>query len=177
MDGGIMKHFAKLIGIGVCVINLSSCMVDQGYSTIGYQRYDYHDAQLYSQMDYGYSDYGYQNQSQGVDVPDSYHVGESHAPVSFKDRDKQWVSSQNPQGYTIELADDEKAAAVAKKLYQAPKTDRRAQIQYQKNGKPYYKGVYGSYDSQEAAEKALDQLPPEVKQGAGVKNWSNVQGN
>lgn len=152
-------------------------MVNQGYAPMSYQGYAYNDAQMYPQMDYGYSDYEYSNQSQMVDVPDSYHVGEYHAPVSFKDRDKQWVNSQNPQKYTIELADDEKAAAVAKKLYQAPKSDRSAQVQYQKNGKSYYKGVYGSYDSPEAAQKALDGLPTDIKQGAGVKNWGSVQGN
>jgi septal ring-binding cell division protein DamX len=115
--------------------------------------------------------------SQGVVVPDSYHVGEYHSPVSFKDRDKGWVSSQNPQGYTIELADDQKASKVAQKLYKAPKNDRMAQVRYQKNGKPYYKGVYGTYNSPEAAQKALDQLPAELKQGAGVKSWGSVQEN
>ncbi len=75
------------------------------------------------------------------------------------------------------MADGEKASQVAQTLYKAPKNDRMAQIKYQRNGKDYYKGLYGSYDSPEAAQKALDALPPDIKQGAGIKNWSNVQGN
>ncbi|MFI4919644.1 MAG: SPOR domain-containing protein, partial [Legionellales bacterium] len=118
-----------------------------------------------------------QQQTQGVVVPESYHVGAYHSPVSFKDMDQSWVSRQNPQGYTIEIADDAKASEVARKLYNTPKNDRMAQVQYQRNGRVYYKGVYGTYSSSDAAQKALDALPPDIKQGAGVKTWSSIQSN
>lgn len=52
-----------------------------------------------------------------------------------------------------------------------------AQVKYYQNGKTHYKGLYGTYDSQEAAQKALESLPPEIKQGAGIKDWGSVQGN
>ena len=92
-------------------------------------------------------------------VPDSYYVGAYHSPTSHKDVDRNWVNSQNPQGYTIEVAEGERPAQVAGKLYKLPKNDRRAQIKYNKNGKTYYKGVYGSYNNYEDAQKALNNLP------------------
>lgn len=97
-------------------------------------------------------------------------------PGAHKSMDRNWVNSQNPMGYTIELGDDAKAAVVAGKLNQAPKTDRMAQVKYNKNGQSQYMGLYGSYESEEAAKKAYDQLPASVKQGASVKSWSTVQG-
>ncbi|KTD75279.1 SPOR domain-containing protein [Legionella waltersii] len=173
-----MNACIKVILMGICAIQLSSCVVYEEDYAGGYQLYTYDNSQLYPQDYYTVRSYTYTDQSsQGVVVPDSYHVGEYHSPVSFKDRDKGWVSSQNPQGYTIELADDQKASKVANKLYKAPKNDRMAQVRYQKNGKQYYKGVYGTYNSPEAAQKALEQLPDEVKQGAGVKSWGSVQEN
>lgn len=180
-----MNHKIKFIVVGCCAIHLSSCMVyEDGYRPT-YQSYTYEQSQLYLPTDYRmyhYNNYngsgGYQNQSaQEVTVPDSYHVGQYHSPTSFKDVDKNWVNKQNPQGYTIEVADGEKASQVAQKLYKAPKNDRRAQIKYQHNGKAYYKGVYGTYNSAEEAQKALNALPQDIKQGAGVKNWGSVQSN
>lgn len=167
-------------------------MSDDNYSTIRYENYTAMDTSQYSTQDYyrmntynyNYNDnynnnykYNYGNPQKQVAVPDSYHVGEYHSPVSFKDRDRTWVAGQNPKGYTIEVADDEKAAQVAQKLYKAPKNDRMAQVKYQKNGKPYYKGLYGTYNNAADAQKALDALPPEIKQGAGVKDWGSVQSN
>lgn len=130
----------RYIILGIGVMNISSCMVYEDTYTTRYQIYTYDYGQLYPQTDYRARDYNYGNQSgQSVVVPDSYHVGEYHSPVSFKDRDRNWVNSQNPQGYTIQIADDEKAAYVAQKLYKAPKNDRMAQVKYYQNGKTHYK--------------------------------------
>lgn len=171
----------KLIMLGFCAAGLASCVED---STPSYDNYAYT-----SYSNYGYSSQTMQSSYIGNDlsyesgakaeiaVPDSYYVGSTHSPVSFKDRDKQWVSSQNPQGYTVEIADEEKASSVAGKLYQLPKNDRMAQVKYQRDGKGYYKGIYGSYESQEAAKKALDALPAELRVGASVKEWKSVQKN
>lgn len=167
------------MAVGLCAINLSSCIAYEENNSPSYETYTYNDSQLYAQGYYSTSNYNYNynQQHQSVAVPESYHVGEYHSPVSFKDRDRTWVNGQNPQGYTIEVADDEKAAQVAQKLYKAPKNDRMAQIKYQRNGKAYYKGLYGTYDNAQDAQNALDALPAEIKQGAGVKNWGSVQGN
>lgn len=178
-----MKNNIKFLAVGLCTLGMSSCGVYEDRSDIVYETAVYSsvpsNTYIYGQGYYRMNNYNDENYpaQEGVSVPETYHVGAYHSPVSFKDRDRTWVSSQNPQGYTIEIADDEKAAQVAQKLYKAPKNDRMAQVKYQRNGKAYYKGLYGTYDSPEAAQKALDALPAEIKQGAGVKNWGAVQGN
>ena len=168
-----------LVAFALCVTTLSGCMTvnESGYSN--YQPYTYDNTQVYSENytvsnDYGPGDMAPRGQ---VVVPESYHVGAYHSPASAKDQDSTWVSNQNPAGYTIEIADDEKAAMVAKQLYQIPKNDRMAEIKYQRDGKDYYKGLYGSYSSQEEAQKALSTLPDNVKKNAGIKNWGSVQSN
>jgi hypothetical protein len=143
-----------------------------------YQVSAYDESQMYAPVNYSSSNTGYRDSSSGqVTVPNSYHVGEYHSPISFKDRDKSWVSSQNPQAYTIEVAEGDKASQVAQKLYKTPKNDRMAQVKSQVNGSAYYKGVYGTYPDEASAQKALDALPDDIKQGAAVKNWSSVQQN
>jgi septal ring-binding cell division protein DamX len=126
-----------------------------------------------------YSDNGYySDESQSkkeIVVPDSYHVGMNHAPSSHTDRDKEWVNNQSAESYTIELADGDQAAEVAKTLYKAPKKERMAEIKYQRAGKTYYKGLYGTYPNYEAAQEALKSLPEDMKQKAGVKPWSSIQ--
>ena len=174
-----MNYKWNCLILGFCAVNLCSCIVSDEHYTPKYQAYTYDDNQMYVPKNYTASDAVYRNSnsSQTVTVPESYHVGEYHSPVSFKDRDRTWVSGQNPQGYTIELAEGEKAAQVAQKLYNTPKNDRMAQVKYQVNGKAYYKGVYGTYPDASSAQKALDALPDDVKSGAGIKNWGSLQQN
>ena len=109
---------------------------------------------------------------QDVIVPESYHVTATAAPTRPKDVDRSWVSSQNPQGYTIELAEGDKAAQVAGVLYRAPKAERSAEVKSKRG----YTGVYGSYPSYEAAQQTLNALPDDVKQRAAIKTWGSVQG-
>lgn len=174
-------NYSKYLVLGLCALNLCSCMVDDSeHYPPDYQANTYDNAHTYPTINYSNSDSGYRYNTpsaQAVSVPDSYHVGEFHSPVSFKDRDRTWVASQNPQAYTIEIAEGEKAAQVAQKLHQTPKTDRMAQVKYQVNGKSYYKGVYGTYPDATTAQKAYDSLPEEIKHGASVKNWSSMQQN
>jgi len=110
-----------------------------------------------------------------VTVPEGYHVGSEHSPASFNEREKSWVDRQNPQNYTVELDDNEKASQVALTLQKAPKDARKAEIKYNRGGKKYYKGVYGTYTNYGAAQQALNALPEELKQNARVKTWGSVQ--
>lgn len=110
-----------------------------------------------------------------VTVPESYHVGSEQSPTSFKVREKSWANRQNPQNYTIQLDESEKASEVAKTLQKAPKDARRAEIKYDKGGEKHYRGVYGTYGSYEAAQKAMQSLPDDLKQNASVKSWGSVQ--
>lgn len=182
-----MNNKIKSSLVGFCSLGLSSCMIMENSTSqnLNYPAYATYDTQFYNQNNlnrvpenYKYDAYKYSEDSsskQNVTVPDSYHVGEAHSPISFKDRDQNWVSGQNPQAFTIELADGEKASQVAQKLYKAPKNDRMAQVKYQRGGKEYYRGVYGSYNSAQEAQKALDTLPADVKNGASIKNWGSIQ--
>ncbi|VEG90647.1 Uncharacterized protein conserved in bacteria [Legionella spiritensis] len=170
----------RWMAIALCAGGLSSCAMNNsmpGYS--GYTSYSYEDVdyipQAYYDGNFGYEGYQQQYQSgRQVTVPNSYHVGAYHSPIKSKDQDRNWVSGQNPGGYTIEIANG-KASQVAKKLMGAPKNNHTAQIKYQRNGGSYYKGLYGSFNSYEEAQKALNALPPDIKQGSGIRNWGNVQ--
>ena len=142
-----------------------------------YQASYYDSSKLYPAVNYNNLEARYSTNEQTITVPSSYHVGEFHSPVSFKDRDRTWVANQNPKAYTIEIAEGEKASQVAQQLYKTPKNDRMAQIKSQYNGKAYYKGVYGSYLDAASAQKALEALPQEVREAAQVKNWGEMQQN
>lgn len=171
-----MKRLGMLV-ITVSIGGLSSCM-DQSTHLNAYEPYHYADASYFSES-YSLGSYnGWDNRSgRQVTVPDTYYAGATHSPGKHKDLDKNWVSTQNPQGYTIEIAEGNKASQVAGKLFKAPKKNRMAQIKYNQNGGAYYKGVYGSYNSYEDAQKALKELPDDIKQGAGIKQWGSVQSN
>lgn len=189
-----MKKITSLT-IGLMIISLTACTITEqdGYYPAGYQGYNYpaydykpyrpwsggsvtntHGSYLYDSDSYNTSYQNYREKSAPV-VPDTYYTGPARAPVSFKDNDKNWVNSQNPYGYTIQVADEEKASKVAGKLHKVPKNNRMAEIRYQKDGKNYYKGVYGTYENKEAAQKAMENLPADIRQGASVQGWQSVQ--
>ena len=167
----------RIICVSLCVVNLSSCMTGGQHDYGNSQSYDYQTSPLYPDgydNTVVYSNNVYETQ-QEVMVPDSYHVEATQSPVSSKHIDKSWVSSQNPMGYTIQIADDEKASHVAGILQKAPKNEHMAEVKYQRDGKVYYEGLYGTYPTSEAASKALSALPDDIKQAAGIKTWGSVQ--
>jgi hypothetical protein len=139
------------------------------YTSYGYQPYQYQDIGYYR------SDYSNGYSESTVTVPDSHYAGSYRSPTSHKDMDRNWVNSQNPKSYTIQIGESEKASQIAGRLYKAPKSDRSAEIKYNRDGRSYYKGVYGSYNNLDDAQKALNNLPAEIKQGADIKPWSSVQ--
>ena len=173
-----MLNNTRIISICLCISGLSACTTDDTstYTTAQpYQPYTYSGTQLYPES---YENTGYTEPPQTsstVEVPETYHVSASHSPTPHTDVDREWINSQNAQGYTIELADGDKASQVAGALYKAPKNERTAEVKYQHDGKTYYKGLYGTYPSREAAQQALDALPADAKPNAGIKTWGNVQ--
>jgi len=167
----------RLIGLSAVTLCLSACMIDgtSNYSNISPFGVSEPSTMLYPE---GYDAVGggmpvvqKPIPSSNVVVPQSYHVGMGH-PESSKHADKNWVDTQNPQGYTIELANSDKASRVANVLYKAPKTERTAEVKAY-NGS--YKGLYGSYPTYEAAQAQLNSLPDDLKQNADIKTWSNIQ--
>jgi hypothetical protein len=174
-----MRINARHIGLLIITTGLAGCVSYNPHGYTDYNSYVYKGEPIYPES---YDDGSYPSYSQEptvikkeVQVPNSYHVGPMHSPVSFKDQDKNWVNGQNPQNYTIELADDTKPSQVANKIYKAPKTERSAQVQYEQQGQARYRGLYGTYSSYEAAQQALSNLPTDLKEGARVKNWGTIQ--
>ena len=162
-------------GFMLSFLLLTSCTMGRDPWTAEYQHQSY-PSRTYTLQSYGSYEYSDVHvQSHSVNEPDSYYVGMTQSPTSHKEQDRAWVKDQNPQGYTIEIADSEKPAQVASRLYKAPKTDRMAEIRYQHQGKAFYKGVYGSYSTAEEAQKALQSLPEELRRDAGIKNWGSIQ--
>lgn len=180
-----MKVAPQLFILLSGTILLSSCAsmerqesVYRRYTSYQPDYYSYNHARYYAQSYESGANYGDETQVIYTNSnADAYDTTARVRPTSHKDLDSQWVKSQNAQSYTIELADSDKASQVAGQLYKAPKTDRRAQVKYYQNGKTAYKGLYGSYSSYEEAEKALNNLPADLKQGANIKHWSAVQSN
>lgn len=168
----------RIVCLSLCIVNLPACMTAEHHDYSNSQSYDYRASPLYPE---GYDNtvvYSSPYESpKEIMVPESYHVGATQSPITSKDMDKSWVSSQSPMGYTIELADGEKAAHVAGVLEKAPKSEHMAEVKYQRDGKAYYKGLYGTYPNYEAANKALSTLPDDLKQRAGIKTWGSVQQN
>ncbi len=166
----------KNIGIGLVVGSLTGCMLDgtsnQEGNYIPYNQYDNSPSMLYPDS---YETISTPRDepvsSSAVVVPQSYHMSMG-TPEAAKNIDRNWVSSQSPQAYTIQLATDNKASRVASVLYKAPKQERSAEI---KTTQGTYTGVYGTYPSYEAAEAKLKALPEDVKQSATITTWGQVQ--
>lgn len=100
---------------------------------------------------------------------DKYYVKSN--PIRPRESDLYWVNQQPSEGYTIELARSVNASEVAKHLQKAPKTERRGEISTSQG----YIGVFGSFNSENAAAQALANLPEEVRKDAKVVQWRNIQ--
>ena len=167
----------KWMVLGVTLIGLTSCGIleNETNTSLNYPIYSYDESTLYHQHAYRLTEDDYKIPNKEVRVPESYHVGSYHSPVSFHEREQSWVTRQNPGAYTIELAEGEKASVVAQSLYKAPKNQRMAQLKSVHGHKTYYRAVYGSYATVEEAQQALEALPTDLKNSAVIKTWNKVQ--
>ena len=176
-----MFKLKALIGCCGVALFLSACTIDGTDNSDSY--WDFYSSSPDRNQPYpeGYDTLVYEKPikplpnrygTQRVSVPESYHLGMNSTPVASKDEDKRWIDGQNPQGYTIEVAEDSKPAAVANTLQKTPKNERAAEVQSQHGS---YLGVYGSYPTREAAENKLNGLPDDIKRNAKIKNWQNIQ--
>ncbi len=171
-----MLKTIRNLSVVFSVLGLSGCFFDgvnhQDENTT-YQSYQtLPNNMLYPDSYEAISDRGNRPVSSGaVVVPQTYHLSMGN-PEASKNVDKTWVSSQNAQAYTIELATDSKASKVASTLYKAPKQERSAEV---KTTQGTYTGVYGTYPSYEAAQAKLNNLPEDIKQDAKITTWGQVQ--
>lgn len=171
-----MKTY-QIIGVTLCSLSLTACQHFYEQSTSHAPKYqvpkDHHAAAIQLYPD------GYDNG--GAYAPDPKSVADQKPLIpeqttsAAKPHDTSWVGKQNPQGYTIEIVNGDNAHDVSTALQKTPKNEPTAQVKYHQDGKAYYKGIYGSYPTYEAAQKALNSLPDDLKQKARVKTWGNVQ--
>jgi hypothetical protein len=133
-----MLNSVKNTALVISISSLCACATYNpgGYTTSLPSSTD-HGTELYPE---GYENTGYSSDyHQQVSVPDSYHVSSYHPPEKSKNVDEQWVGGQNPTGYTIEVADGDKASSVANTLLQAPKNERKVKLNISKVIKPFIK--------------------------------------
>ncbi len=104
-----------------------------------------------------------------------YHFTDASNPTSHKSRDKGWIHKQAPGHYTIMMGEGKSPAEVAKLLHKSPKKNRAAQYKFHHGGNKASSGVWGSYNSPEAAQRAMSSLPEHVRKSAKVKKWGYVQ--
>jgi hypothetical protein len=174
-----MKRSYWLSAITVSVLSLSGCQwgSDSPYASHPYAYGDnYYNPHTNGQLNDTFQGGTGRRPYYGTpQVPETYHLGGKRSPDNFKSVDSNWVNSQNPNGYTIELSNSDKPAEVARQLTETPKLERTAQVKYEKDGKTYYRGVYGTYPTKEAAEAALKKLPENIRSKADVNQWNKVQ--
>ncbi len=175
--------------LGGCVLLLQGCgellysygdqQVPQSYSHYYDYNGTYNEPSIYNyqSVDNQYPRYNQYDlyDRKSVSIPKTYHMSQGRPATSHKNRDKTWVRKQNSRGYTILLDKGPKASTVAKTLSHAPKNHRTAQVKHNKNGKPRYSGVYGSYSSKDAAKATYNKLPSQIKSKANIKQWQKVQ--
>jgi len=171
-------RFLPILPVSVLALSLSSCQYF-GDSGSGSQHAQNNNVYDYPPIPYqpegaALSSEASPPRPKPVTIPKSYYLA-SGTPVAHDTIDEDWVSGQSPNGYTIQLANDEKPSVVAKTLANTPKNARTAQVRYQKDNQTLYMGIYGSYVDKAAAEAALNKLPPDIKEKASIEPWSKVQ--
>lgn len=92
-------------------------------------------------------------------------------PQTAHQSDREWVSSQPANAYTIQVAKHAKPSQVAKVLYQAPKTAHVAEVATASG----YIGVFGSYHTQEEALQAMQTLPEGIRKEAKITPWNQIR--
>lgn len=159
--------------LGLAFISLQACSHFSGHN---YYDDDYSDNVNYQEGGHAAGDsdgggsYRYRR-GRPVVAPNSYHFSGNASPTKHKDRDMNWIRQQNPDGYTIELANDAKPSTVAKVLHSTPKSARMAQVRTKKG----FTGIYGTFKDRQEAEAALQKLPENLRNKAGVREWNKVQ--
>jgi septal ring-binding cell division protein DamX len=107
--------------------------------------------------------------------PRSYNFATTDSPVRHSERDYEWIKNQQSNNYTIQLGEAPDPTTVASTVQEIPKTGHTTTYRYQQNGQTVYGGTLGSYASQEEAQAALQQLPPEVQGTAKIQQWDHIK--
>lgn len=103
-------------------------------------------------------------------VPENVH----EVQVSIPQGDDVWISQQASTAYTIELVDDISPTLIANQFLQTPQSEHHAQFRYLKNGTTHYKGIYGSFNTEEDAQAAMQALPAQLKSQARIIQFGRL---
>lgn len=174
----IVKSLSVLALFGI-LQGCSSTMSDWGgWDSWGYNSYWYYtddgDRVRHYRGSWNDNVGGGYYRSRPIHVRKSYHFENKRTPTAHKTRDLQWIKEQVPSDYTIEVGNSGNRADIAKKLHKSPKNNRGAQFK-RRGSDSGYTGVYGTFKSKEAAQKALKGLPNDVRGSAKIKHWGKVQ--
>jgi DamX protein len=87
-----------------------------------------------------------------------------------------WIATQDPQHYTLQLIAAGNEAAVVDFIRRHHLEPEAAYFARDRNGKPWYTVIYGSFGDREAARTALGRLPAAVNQATPwIRRFEDVQ--
>lgn len=98
----------------------------------------------------------------------------SEVQVSIPQGDAAWIAQQARTDYTLVLIDDSKPSVVADVLLRLPKNAHVAQYRYVQNGTTRYKGLYGVFKTETAAQSAMMLLPAQFKAQAKIIQFGGL---
>ncbi len=103
-------------------------------------------------------------------------VKAAQAPVGGA-KDTAWVWSQNPSHHTIQLAGSGNEATLKAMMGSLKLPGEMAVVESQRDGKPWYTLIYGSFASKAAAQGTVARLPASLKKSAPwIRTFSALQG-
>lgn len=96
--------------------------------------------------------------------------GQRPAPAEVENAvgTESWISRQRANNFTIQLIAASNVDTIKAFMRQHGITEEGAYFESQLQGRPWFSLVYGSYESVEAARRALDRLPASLK---GASPW------
>jgi len=99
------------------------------------------------------------------------------AALTSDSRGTEWIWSQDPTSFTIQLAasSSEEAVLGMKRRLSLP-TEELGVAQGRRNGKAWYVLIYGSFPDKESAAGTIQRLPPALKRtGPWPRSFSSLQ--
>lgn len=103
-------------------------------------------------------------------------MSKGDAAEGIMTRDTAWVWTQNPEHYTIQLAAAGSQQAIVKAIQQSSLTGDAVIVKIQRQARPWYLWIYGSYASKVEAETVIERLPHGLKKDRPwIRRFANVQ--
>lgn len=91
-------------------------------------------------------------------------TGENSPSSGVEPKDIAWVWSQDPQRYTLQLAAAGSEEAIQAAMRRIALAGELAVVQTQRDGKPWYALIYGSFAGRDVASAVIERLPESLRQ-------------